>query len=136
MLCYSFDMEPTTTESIKIIEFLKTIGGLKDLERFRGQFFWKDYPQQKRYESVADHTWRMAMLLIVSEKYLSDPLDISKALKMALIHDLPEIIAGDLSPLGSDGTGHDSHLYNKELAAKKYFLNYQKNKVMSCMHYG
>jgi putative hydrolase of HD superfamily len=107
-------------ESGKIIEFLKTIEGLKTLERFRGQFFWRDYPGQPRYESVADHTWRMAMLLIVAEKYLSQPIDLSKTLKMTLIHDLPEIITGDLSPLGPDGTGNQSHLYNKELANKKH----------------
>lgn len=31
---------------------------------------------------------------------------------MALIHGLPEIIAGDDSPMGTDGTGKDSHVYN------------------------
>ncbi len=107
-------------EALKIAHFLKVIGGLKDLERFRGQFFWKEYPQRDRYESVADHTWRMSMLLVVVEGYLSHPIDMLKALKMLLIHDLPEIIAGDLSPLGSDGTGNDSHLYNTELAEEKY----------------
>lgn len=107
-------------DSGKTITFLKVIGALKDLERFRGQFFWREYPQRDRYESVADHTWRMAMMLILVEKHLSQPIDLGKTLKMLLIHDLPEIIAGDLSPLGSDGTGQDSHLYNKEKAEEKY----------------
>lgn len=104
----------------KIIDFLKIIGGLKDLERFRGQFFWKDYEQRARYESVADHTWRMAILLMLVEKHLSQPIDISKSLKMVLVHDIAEVIAGDLSPLGSDGTGNDSHLHNKEAAKSKH----------------
>lgn len=109
---------PQTTSHI--LEFVKLIGALKEIERFRGQVFWKDYPQQARYDSVADHTWRMAMILVLGEKHLSRPIDLAKALKMVLLHDLPEIKTGDLSPLGSDGTGQDSHLYNKEAAQKKY----------------
>lgn len=108
-----------TFDTEKALNFLKVAGALKDLERFRGQFFWRDYPQRQRYESVADHTWRMAVILMLVEKSLSQPIDFSKAVKMALIHDLAEIIAGDLSPLGTDGTGRDSHLYNKEKAKEK-----------------
>jgi 5'-deoxynucleotidase YfbR-like HD superfamily hydrolase len=39
---------------------------------------------------------------------------------MLLIHDIPEIIAGDASPLGSDGTGNDSHAYNNDVSLKKF----------------
>ena len=71
-------------------------------------------------ESNADHSWRLAMMVVMLEKHLSQPLDFRKAIIMALIHDIPEIIAGDPSPLGSDGTGNDSHAYNKEAARKKF----------------
>lgn len=40
----------------QIYHFATAIEGLKKLERFRGQYFWKDYPQRTRYESVADHS--------------------------------------------------------------------------------
>lgn len=99
---------------------MKLAGGLKDIERFKGQFFWKDYPQQARYQSVADHTWRMALLLMLVEKDLSQPIDMAKAMKMAIVHDLAEVIAGDLSPLGTDGTGKDSHIYNAKAAEAKF----------------
>lgn len=39
---------------------------------------------------------------------------------MALIHDLPEIIAGDASPLGESGTGQDSHAYNAHIHAERH----------------
>lgn len=96
----------------KIFDFTTYLEGFKKLERFVGQVFWRDYPGPKRYESTADHTWRMAMILTVVEKRLSQPIDFAKSMKMVLIHDIPELIAGDLSPLGSDGTGNDSHAYN------------------------
>lgn len=108
------------TEAKKILEFVTALEGLKKIERFKEQIFWKDYPFPKRYESVADHTWRLAVMLIAVEKYLSQPLDLAKALTMALIHDIPEIITGDASPLGTDGTGQDSHAYNAEAAGKKH----------------
>jgi putative hydrolase of HD superfamily len=103
-----------------LLNFLKCIGKLKELERWRGQFFWRDYPQRERYESVADHTWRMAMIIALVEKHLSKPIDLAKTFKMCFVHDLPELIAGDASPLGSDGTGKDSHAYNQEVAAKRH----------------
>lgn len=104
----------------KIFSFIKMMQGVKEVERFTGQFFWKEYPRKKEYESVADHTWRMAMILVIIEPYLSKPIDFARTMKMALIHDIPEIIAGDASPLGSDGTGNDSHLYNEKAAEEKY----------------
>lgn len=107
-------------ETSKLLQFLHTVEELKKLERWRGQFFWKEYPRRERYESVADHSWRMAIMLAVIVDHLSQSLDLAKAMKMALIHDLPEIIVGDPSPLGSDGTGKDSHAYNKDVAEQKF----------------
>lgn len=104
----------------KIFAFTTYIGQFKKMERFVGQFFWRDYPKIDRYDSNADHTWRMAMILTVIEPHLSQPIDFKKAMRMLLIHDIPEIIAGDASPLGSDGTGNDSHAYNKEAVVQKF----------------
>ena len=104
----------------KIFDFSTYVEAFKKVERFVGQYLWKDYPFPKRYESNADHSWRMAMMLIVLEKKLSRPIDFKKAITMALIHDIPEIIAGDPSPLGTDGTGSDSHAYNKKVAKAKF----------------
>ncbi|MDB5178881.1 MAG: Hydrolase superfamily [Patescibacteria group bacterium] len=103
-----------------IYHFTKQIGAFKEIERFRGQFYWKDYPQRDRYDSDADHSWRMAMIVVLIQPQLSQPLNIEKALQMALIHDLPEIIAGDPSPLGAEGTGQDSHAYNSKRKQQKF----------------
>lgn len=106
----------------KIFEFTTYLEGFKKVERFVGQVFWRDYPAppQSHYESNADHTWRMAMMLLVLEDKLSHPIDFKKAMKMVLLHDIPEMIAGDASPLGTDGSGLDSHAYNKVKAEEKF----------------
>jgi 5'-deoxynucleotidase YfbR-like HD superfamily hydrolase len=96
------------------------INQLKFIERFRGQVYWRDYPAPPRWESVADHSWRLAILVLTFANKLSKPLDLEKALKMALIHDIPEIITGDTSPLGESGTGEDSHAYNQAIQADRH----------------
>jgi putative hydrolase of HD superfamily len=104
----------------EFFEFSNLIGKLKKIERFKGQYYWRDYPTPSRYDSVADHSWRMALLVMLFEDKLSKEFDSEKALKMALIHDIPEILAGDASPLGSDGTGKDAHSYNDELKKERH----------------
>ena len=112
----TFDNMQTSLE--KILEFTSQIEMLKKMERYRGQFYWRDYPEQERYESVADHSWRLGMMLILIKDELSQPLNVEKALKMALIHDAPEITAGDESPLGEDGTGKDTYAFNEQKQKK------------------
>ncbi len=127
-LPYKGDTSPTCytnpMELNQIYQFAKQVEKFKMIERFRGQFFWKDYPQKDRYESTADHTWRMAIVLILLVDQLEKPVDTEWALKMTLIHDLPEIISGDPSPLGEDGTGKDSHAYSATRIKQKYDQEY------------
>ena len=99
-----------------LIAFTTLAGKLKGMERFRGQFYWRNYPYPGRYESVADHSWRLALLIILFADKLSQSFNTEKALKIALVHDLPEVIAGDESPMGQDGTGLDTYAYDKQKA--------------------
>jgi putative hydrolase of HD superfamily len=48
-----------------------------------------------RQESVAEHCWRLSVMLIICAPYLSLKIDLLKALKMALFHDLGEARIGD-----------------------------------------
>ena len=46
-------------------------------------------------ESVADHSWGVALLVLM---LLPDPLNMERALKYAVLHDLPEVRTGDPTP--------------------------------------
>ena len=46
-------------------------------------------------ESVAAHSWGMAWLVM---NLCPEGVDTERALKIALVHDLPEVIAGDITP--------------------------------------
>jgi putative hydrolase of HD superfamily len=49
-----------------------------------------------RQESVAEHTWRVALMVIMMAPHLDRDVDIEKCLKLALIHDLAEAETGDI----------------------------------------
>lgn len=57
------------------------------------------YLSSGRQESVAEHTWRMALMAVLLGPYLSQQPDMEKLLKMIVIHDLIEAEAGDMSAL-------------------------------------
>ena len=46
-------------------------------------------------ESVAAHSWGMAVLAL---KLCPEELNLEHVLKLCLVHDLPEVIVGDLTP--------------------------------------
>lgn len=52
-----------------------------------------------RQESVAEHTWRMSLMAVLIEPLLEQKVDLTRLLKMIIIHDLVEAEAGDISVL-------------------------------------
>jgi len=103
----------------QFFSFTTLIEKLKKIERFKNQYYWRDYHKPERYESVADHTWRVSILVLLFGDKLLKSFDTEKALKMALVHDLPEIIIGDKSPMGEDGTGRNTFAFDKQEAEIK-----------------
>ena len=64
--------------------------GLKDVLRAGWVRAGVDSP-----ESVAAHSWGMAMLAL---KLCPPELDLLRVLELCLVHDLPEVVVGDLTP--------------------------------------
>lgn len=48
-----------------------------------------------RWESVAEHSWRAALMALLMQDELGD-IDINKVIKMCLVHDLGEAFTGDI----------------------------------------
>lgn len=69
----------------------KYVGALKNLPRTG----WVHRKVPERIESVAEHSFRVAVLGL----FLQDPtLDTHRIVSMSLLHDLAESIAGDITP--------------------------------------
>lgn len=60
-----------------------------------------------RVENTAEHSWHLAMTVLVFEKMSPVKLDINKAVKMALLHDIVEIDAGDVIIYGDQSAKKD-----------------------------
>jgi putative hydrolase of HD superfamily len=48
-----------------------------------------------RRENSAEHSWHLAIMASLLAEYATAPLDVSRTMKMLLVHDLVEIDAGD-----------------------------------------
>lgn len=86
----------------KLLEILQTAAKLKTNTRH----CWTD---GDRKESVADHSWRTALLamLISSEDEFKD-VDMNKVIRMLLIHDLGEAFTGDIPTFLKTGEDADT----------------------------
>ena len=93
------------------MEIETTINFLKEIEKFKTCERTCQTTRDGRAESDAEHSWHLAVFLILLENKL-DNIDFAKLLKIALIHDLPEIYAGDTNPYRGDTN-------NKEEKEKK-----------------
>jgi len=73
-----------------LLPFIKEIDRLKTIDR------QTPIHVGGRVENTAEHSWHLAMTVLVFEKMSAVKLDINKAVKMALLHDIVEIDAGDV----------------------------------------
>ncbi len=76
----------------KLFDFIVNVGKLKGKER-RG---WLMH-NIKKSETTAEHTFHLALFVWILGKRKKD-INIDKAIKMALAHDLCEVYAKDLTP--------------------------------------
>ena len=94
-------------EPEKLLEALHTAEKLKDTTRHC-------YTSQGRHESVAEHSWRIALMAL----WLRDEFpqaDMGKVIRMCLIHDLGECFTGDIPAFdktAADEVKEETLLYN------------------------
>ncbi len=72
-----------------------------------------------RRENDAEHSWNLAMLAMLFEEYSTEKVDLEKVLKIALVHDLIEVYAGDT--FAYDVKGNEDKLQREIESANKLF---------------
>jgi len=101
----------------KVIQFLHEIEKLKSTIR--------KYPQSNgREESTAEHTWRLSLMSFMIAEQLHLKIDLTKAMQIAIVHDLAEVYTGDFDALKI----YDGRIQKevKEKAEKKAMLKLVK----------
>ena len=76
-------------EAVRILDFLALSERLKRELRH-------SWLSDGRRESVAEHTWQMALIALLAHRHLEHPVDIGRVLRIVLVHDLVEALAGDI----------------------------------------
>ncbi len=95
------------------IAFIVEIDRLKQVYR---QTYLMD---SSRKENSAEHSWHFALLAMVLAEYANEPMDVLKVVKMALIHDIVEIDAGDVFIYDRESIAH--HEESERNAAERLF---------------
>ena len=68
-----------------------------------------------RRESVAEHSWRLALMAMLLEPQMPD-IDMNKVIKMCLIHDIGEAFTGDIPAFEKTS----SHSKNEQNAVRSW----------------
>jgi putative hydrolase of HD superfamily len=95
------------------IQFIIEIDELKNILR------QTRLTDNSRQENSAEHSWHLAIMAIVLAEYAPPNVDVLRAIKMLLIHDLVEIDAGDT--FCYDVQGNFNKAEKEEKAATRLF---------------
>lgn len=77
----------------EIFNFLHAISKLKTTYRF------SEIKHENFSDSSADHSWRLALMIFMFAEKLKLNIDVPRAVKIALIHDIAEAVTGDIDAL-------------------------------------
>lgn len=72
-----------------------------------------------RRENDAEHSWHLAVMAMLLEEYCADKVDIGRVIKIALVHDLVEVYAGDT--FAYDSKGYEDKEEREKQSADKLF---------------
>lgn len=76
----------------KIFDFLQMAEKLKSTLRY-------NKTTSGRQESSADHSWRLALMIFILADELKLEINVNRAVKIALVHDLAEALTGDIDAI-------------------------------------
>jgi putative hydrolase of HD superfamily len=103
---------PVSVEADDLLRFFHLAGRLKETARAGWKLRGIDRP-----ESVADHSFRLALLALVLAPRAEPPVDLHRCVAMALVHDLAESIVGDITPY--DGVPAEEKRRREEEAMRR-----------------
>ncbi|MBI5087902.1 MAG: HD domain-containing protein [Actinobacteria bacterium] len=91
-----------------------------ELDQLKGVIRRNRLADGSRLENTAEHSWHLGMAAIVFSPFAREPIDVGKAVAMALAHDVVEIDAGDTFAY-DEGEASESKAAREEAAADRLF---------------
>lgn len=85
---------------------------------------------KSRRENDAEHSWHIAAMAMLFEEYAKEPVNVSRAVEMCIVHDLIEIYAGDT--FAYDVKANEDKADREKKAADKLFsqLPHEQGKMI------
>ncbi len=99
--------------------FEKQLSFLIEIDKMKSVFRRTMLIDLTRRENDAEHSWHFALTALVLCEYAKDDVDITRVIKMALVHDLVEVYAGDT--FAYDEAGYADKEERELKAADKIF---------------
>jgi len=99
---------------------LRQIEFITEVDKLKNVFRQNVVIGTERNENDAEHSWHMCLMAILLSEYVeAEELDLLRVIKMAIIHDLVEIDAGDT--FCYDEKANEDKSQREEKAAKRLF---------------
>lgn len=103
-------------------KYFQLIAFLKEAEKLKSTLR-HNWTSTGRQEDSSQHSWRAALFFIIAHKMFNFDVDPHKTLVMLLIHDIPELVNGDIAGFKktTDPKAHKAHKQRESQAAKELF---------------
>jgi len=95
------------------------IAFILEIDRLKTIFRRSYLTDCSRFENDAEHSWYFALIALVLREHAPHDVDIFRVMKMALIHDIVEIDAGDV--ILYDEEARKNQVAKEEAAAERIF---------------
>ncbi|MGD9918704.1 MAG: HD family hydrolase [Paenirhodobacter sp.] len=108
---------------------------LREVEKLKSVTRATPIHDASRPENSAEHSWTLALYALVLADQAAPGVDVTRAVKMLLIHDLVEIDVGDVPIHSGNGQAHDSAAVQAaEAAAAKRIFGLLPNPLGDDLH--
>lgn len=97
----------------------KQIGFLIEVDKLKQVLRQSFLTDGQRRENDAEHSWHLAMMVVLLSEYAKETVDVLQVVKMVLVHDLVEIDAGDT--FAYDASGNETKEEREQQAADRIF---------------
>ena len=76
-------------------DFERKLNFIFELDKLKSIYRQTYILKEDRKENDAEHSWHLAVMVVLLAEYSNEPINIEKTIKMVLLHDVVEIDAGD-----------------------------------------
>jgi putative hydrolase of HD superfamily len=101
-----------------INDLSRRVDFLREIDRLKSVVRQSPLLDRSRKENSAEHSWHLAMYALVLADYAAGSIDITRVMKMLLLHDIVEVDAGDM-PIHGASNEHQAELETR--AAERIF---------------